>query len=34
MLGANAWQSGAHQTRSALGKDDLVVRRNVIVVRV
>jgi len=34
MLGASARQSGMHQTRSALGKDDLIVLRDVVVVPV
>jgi hypothetical protein len=34
MLGANARQSGVHQTRGAIGKDDLIMGRNVVAVRV
>ena len=34
MLGANPRQSGVHQTRGAIGKDDLIVGRNVVAVRV
>ena len=34
MLGANARQSGVHETRGAIGKDDLIMRRNVVAVRV
>jgi hypothetical protein len=34
MLGAIARESGLHQTRGAIGKDDLVMWRNVVAVRV